>query len=237
MSKNLKIIIALVYSICLATLLYVVFANIEISNLGNYSYIRENSEVLINFKNTNKAFFILAFFFFSALWVFFLGFGSPIAILSGFIFGKWLGTLITVLSFTIGSTFLYLMAQIYFSQFIIDKFSSRIGKFRDLFNKNEFIYFMLFRFAGGGGVPFAIQNVLPVIFNMKIKNYFYSTLIGLIPTVFVINFIGDGIQNFINQNENISTFALLSNSEILFPMSIFFGLLIISFLIKKKFFN
>ena len=28
--------------------------------------------------------------------------------------------------------------------------------------------------AGGGGIPFAIQNLLPVIFNMKVKNYFFS---------------------------------------------------------------
>ncbi len=237
MSKNLKITIAIIYSICLAILLYVVFKNIEISSLNDYSYIRENSEELLIFKNNNKNLFILAFFLFSVLWVFFLGFGSPIAIISGFIFGKWLGTFITVLSFTIGSSLLYFLAQIYFSQFIIDKFSSRIGKFRDLFNKNELIYFMLFRFAGGGGLPFAVQNVLPIIFNMRIKNYFYSTLLGLIPTVFVINFMGEGIQNFINQNENISTLAVITNPEIYIPIICFLILLIISFFLKKKFFN
>ena len=237
MSQNLKITIAIVYSICLAILLYVVFVNIEISSLNDYSYIRENSEELIKFKNDNKNLFIIIFFLFSILWVFFLGFGSPIAIISGFIFGKWLGTIISVLSFTIGSSLLYILVQIYFSQFIIEKFSSRIGKFRDLFNKNELIYFMLFRFAGGGGLPFAVQNVLPVIFNMKIRNYFYSTLLGLIPTVFVINFIGEGIQKFINQNENISMFTAITNPEIYIPILSFFVLLIISFFLKKKFFK
>ena len=225
MSQNLKITIAIVYSICLAIVLYVVFVNIEISSLNDYSYIRENSEELIKFKNDNKNLFIIIFFFlFSILWVFFLGFGSPIAIISGFIFGKWLGTIISVLSFTIGSSLLYILVQIYFSQFIIEKFSSRIGKFRDLFNKNELIYFMLFRFAGDYLLllPFAVQNVLPVIFNMKIRKYFYSTLLGLIPTVFVINFIGEGIQKFINQNENISMFTAITNPEIYIPILSFF---------------
>ena len=33
----------------------------------------------------------------------------------------------------------------------------------------KFVYFMIFRFAGGGGTPFAIQNLLPVLFNVKIQ--------------------------------------------------------------------
>ena len=40
------------------------------------------------------------------------------------------------------------------------------------FNKNELVYFMIFRFAGGGGIPFGIQNVLPIVFDLKVKNYF-----------------------------------------------------------------
>ena len=42
------------------------------------------------------------------MWVFpFFGFGSPIALLGGFIFGKWLGTIVVVLGLSIGATFLY----------------------------------------------------------------------------------------------------------------------------------
>ena len=37
---------------------------------------------------------------------------------------------------------------------------------------------------------FGIQNVLPVIFNMRIKNYFYATFLGLVPTIFIICSIG-----------------------------------------------
>ena len=39
--------------------------------------------------------------------------------------------------------------------------------------------------AGGGGIPFAIQNILPVIFDMKVKNYIFATLLGLVPTTFI----------------------------------------------------
>ena len=122
----------------------------------------------------------------SILWVFFLGFAFPIAIISGFIFGKWYGTLISVTSFTVGSTLLYTLARHYFYQLIIKHLEERIKNYKNLFKKNEFLYFMLFRLAGGGGTPFAIQNVLPVIFNMKTSNYFYSTLLGLVPGIFLV---------------------------------------------------
>ena len=51
--------------------------------------------------------------------------------------------------------------------------------------------------------PFWIQNVLPVIFDMNKKNYFYSTS-GLIPTLFIINSLGSGIENLIDKNINLT---------------------------------
>ena len=35
---------------------------------------------------------------------------------------------------------------------------------------NDILYFMSFRFVGGGGTPYAVQNVLPILFNMSAKN-------------------------------------------------------------------
>ena len=96
---------------------------------------------------------------------------------------------------------------------------------------------MLFRFVGGGGIPFGIQNILPVIFNMKIKNYFYATFLGLIPTTFIISSIGSGIENIIDNNQNPSIFEAILNPEINIPLISFLGILIISYFIKKKIFK
>ena len=106
-----------------------------------------------------------------------------------------------------------------------------------MFNKNEFLYFMIFRFAGGGGIPFAIQNLLPVLFNMKLKNYFFSTLIGLFPMVFILCAIGEGIEKIIENNVDPSFYIMIQNKEILFPILGFFTILIISFLLRKIYFK
>ena len=86
----------------------------------------------------------------------------------GFIFGKWLGVLILVFGNTVGGVLLYLLAKTFFSKLIKKKISTKIFKFIKFFKKNEVAYYMSFRFIGGGGTPFPIQNVLPVIFNMSI---------------------------------------------------------------------
>ena len=112
-----------------------------------------------------------------------------------------------------------------------------MSKFKEIINKNEFFYFMIFRFAGGGGTPFAIQNLLPVLFNMKIKNYFFSTLIGLFPMVFILCAIGSGIEKIIENNIDPSLLNMIQNKEILFPIIGFLVIIIISFLLRKIYFK
>ena len=99
----------------------------------------------------------------------------------GFIFGKWLGTLILICGNTLGGVSLYILAKTFFSELIEKKFTRKFSKFIQFFNKNETLYFMCFKFMGGGGTPFPIQNILPVIFNMSAKNYIVATLVGIIP--------------------------------------------------------
>ena len=69
----------------------------------------------------NRIFFLL-----TIIWVFpFLGFGTPIALLGGFILGKWVGTITVVLGLSIGATFLYIFGNYFLRDIIREKFLSR----------------------------------------------------------------------------------------------------------------
>tara|TARA_Y100000992_G_C21269431_1_gene495810 strand:+ start:807 stop:1526 length:720 start_codon:yes stop_codon:yes gene_type:complete len=236
MSKNLKILLALFYLACLGIILYGFFSFVDISQVTNYSYLRDNTQFLIDYKNQNFLFFLITFFLFSVIWVLLLGFGSPIALISGFIFGKIIGSIIIITSFSIGCTLLYALANFYFKELVINYLPSRVHKMREIFNKNEFFYFLLFRFFGGGGIPFGIQNILPVIFDMKIKNYFNSTLLGLLPSVFIINSLGEGMEKVIGKESVPTYYDIISDPNIYLPIIGFLALLIISYFIKKKYF-
>jgi len=114
-----------------------------------------------------------------------------------------------------------------------DKFEKYIERFQ----KNEFFYFLAFRFAGGLGIPFGLQNVLPVIFNIKNSNYFFATSLGLIPHFFIWNSVGAGINNFIKGSDSFSFVNLIINKEIYLPIIIFLILLSFSLIVKKLFFK
>ena len=237
MTKNIKIAVGLVYILCLSLILYGFFIFVDVTQLNNYSYIRDKTQFLIEIRDKNLFWFGSLFFLFTIIWILLLGFATPLAIVAGFLFGKLYGTIISVFGFTLGCTILYIFANQYFKDLILEKLSKRITKLKETFNKNEFFYFMIFRFAGGGGTPFAIQNLLPVLFNMKIKNYFFSTLIGLFPMVFILCAIGSGIEKIIEENINPSFLTMVQNREILFPILGFFAILIFSFILRKIYFK
>ena len=155
----------------------------------------------------------------------------------GFIFGKWVGTLILIFGNTLGGFLLYLLAKTFFSDLVEAKFKTKFSKFIDFFNKNETLYFMCFRFIGGGGTPFPIQNILPVLFNMSYKNYIVATLVGILPTTFVTVALGSGIEKIIDQNAELSFLPVIQSPEIYLPIIGFFVLLLSTFFIKKFFFK
>ena len=237
MTKNIKIALGLIYILCLSLILYGFFIFVDVTQLNNYGYIRDKTQFLIEIRDQNLVWFTTLFFLFLILWILLLGFATPMALVAGFLFGKIYGTLISVFGFTIGCTLLYIFANQYFKSLILEKLSKRISKFKEIFDKNEFFYFMIFRFAGGGGTPFAIQNLLPVLFNMKIKNYFFSTLIGLFPMVFILCAIGSGIEKIIENNIDPSFLTMIQNKEIYFPILGFFTILFLSFLLRKIYFK
>jgi len=214
----------------------VIFSNFDFKDLTDINFFKNNQQLLNNFKIDNTFLLLVLFTIFSIIWILLLGFGSPLALFAGFLFGKWVGTIVSVVSFSIGSTLLYALANFFFKDFIKKKFYSKIEKFINLFNKNDFLYFMLFRFTGGG-MPFAIQNILPVIFDMKIKKYFFSTFLGILPGLFILTSIGDGLGNFINENDSIVWGSLVKDPKIYVPIFIFILLTISAILINKFFFN
>jgi len=237
MSKNFKLFLGFTYLLLLAVFLYFIFSNIQINRLNDFLYYKELQLGLENFISANFLTNIIYFFIFAVVWVALLGFGSPILIFSGILFGKWIGTIISIISISIGALILYTIANFFFRDTVKKILEHKFKKFIQLFQKNEFYYFFLYRFIGGLGAPFFLQNILPVLFDMKKKNYFFSSLFGFVPSFFVFNTIGAGLNNYIEKSENFSFLGLVLLPEIYFPILMFIVLIIASLLIKKKFFT
>lgn len=237
MSKKLKIFLGISYLFILSIFLYFTFLHIELSRLNDFSYYKE---VQLNFENfilDNIYNNLLIFFIFSVVWVSLLGFATPLLIISGILFGKWYGTFISLIAISVGASILYIITNFFFKDLVNELLKKRFSKYIALFNKNEFYYFFIFRITGGLGLPFPLQNTLPVIFNIKKINYFFASILGFVPSFFIWNTIGSGINMFIKNSENFSFIRLLSTKEIYLPILMFLIFVMITLFIKKKFFN
>ena len=237
MSKSLKLFLGISYIIILSAFLYLIFSYVEVTRLDDFLYYKELQIDLDKTIGKNLYINLLIFFFFSLVWVSLLGFGSPLLIISGILFGKWVGTFISVVSISIGALILYSIASFFFKDLVHNLLEKRFLKYIHLFRKNEFNYFLAFRLAGGLGVPFGLQNVLPVIFNIKKSNYFFASFLGSIPMFFIWNSIGSGLNEYIKQEDSFSFTNLLLNKEIYLPIILFVIIMLISAIIKKKIFG
>ena len=236
-SKKIKLFIGLSYVILISSFLYVLFSNFTFQEITSYDFIKNNREYFFNLRQNNLISLSIFFLLFTILWVFpFLGFGSPIALLGGFILGKWLGVVIVVLGLTIGATFLYMFGNYFLHDYVKKKFLQKYTGLEIKFKKSEFIYLLVYRFCGG--IPWQLSCILPTLFNVKVRNFFYATLIGIIPQIFVVVSIGSGLEKVIDQNLTQPKFSeIILDPNIYMPLIVFFSLIILTIVIRKSFYK
>ena len=235
-SKKVKITLGLFYLLVVSSFLYFFLSKFTLEELTSYEFIKNNRDYFFGLKQTNLLLLSVIFIFITIVWVLMAGFGSPVALLAGFIFGKWLGTIILVLGLSVGATILYIFGNYFLKEVIKEKFLDRFKNLEIKFKKSEFIYLLIYRFIGG--IPFAVANLIPLLFNISVKNFFIGTIIGIFPSLFIIVNIGSGLEKLIGQNQEAPTLLeLLLHPEIYIPIFGFFILIIITFLTKKFFFK
>jgi len=225
-AEKIKLFIGLFYLILVTVFLFLFFSNFSIQEITSYDFIKKNRSYFSELKNSN---IFLVF-------IFFLGFGSPIALLGGFILGKWLGVIVVVLGMSIGATFLYIFGNFFLKELIREKFLSRFKNLEIKFKKSEFNYLLFYRFCGG--VPWQLSCILPTLFNVKISNFFLATFIGIIPQIFLVVSIGSGLEQVINDNLEVPGVRdIIFSPDIYIPLIIFAILVITTFLLRKIFYS
>jgi len=234
---KIKIYIGISYIILVGVFLFFFFSKFSLQQVTSYDFIKENSLYLASIKNSNLFLVFVIFLILTVLWVFpFLGFGSPIALLGGFIFGKWIGTIVVVLGLSTGATFLYVFGNFFLKEIIKEKFLNKFQNLESKFKQSEFTYLLIYRFCGG--IPWQLSCIIPTMFNVKVSNFFYATLIGIIPQIFLAVSIGSGLEKIIDENiEAPSIIDLLSTKDIYIPIIIFFILIIFSIIVRKFFYK
>ena len=236
-AKKTKIIIGLCYLTLVSFFLLMFFSKFSIDEITSYDFIRDNRLYFQELKNSNLFLVSIIFLIFTILWVFpFLGFGSPIALLGGFMFGKWLGTIIVVIGLSVGATFLYMFGNYFLKDLIREKFLNKYENLERRFKKSEFYYLLIYRFIGG--IPWQLSCILPTIFNVKTVNFFFASLIGIVPQIFLAVSIGSGLEKIIDQNSELPKISeVIFSPEIYIPILAFLSLVLTTIFLRKSFYK
>ena len=231
--SNIKFYIGVIYFLIITVFLWFFFKYFSIQDFTSFEVIKSNRNSLNNIKDNNIFLSVIIFYLISIIWVLLLGFASPIFLVGGFLFGKWIGSIVVILGLTSGTTLLYIFASYLFKDYIYNKFSKKFSYLVEIFNKNELLYFTIYRFIGG--IPFFLQNLIPTIFDVKIKNYFLGSLIGLSPQLFIGVSLGSGIDKLIeNNNEMPTMLEMIFTPDIYFPIFGLFVIIVFGYIYRKK---
>ena len=159
-SKKVKITLGLFYLLVVSSFLYFFLSKFTLEELTSYEFIKNNRNY---FFGLSKLDVLSSIFLLSTIaWVVMAGFGLPVALLAGFIFGKWLGIFILIIGMTIGATILYMLGNYFFKEVIKEKFLNKFKNLEIKFKKSEFIYLLVYRFIGG--IPFASIKCIALYF-------------------------------------------------------------------------
>ena len=143
----------------------------DIYNQLSTDYLISYKEEILLFREKNLLLTIIIFSICSIIWIFLMGFIFPFIVLSALLFGETYGTLICIISFSIGATLNYSFARFFFDEKVKKFFSKRYPMLRKNFKTNDFTYFFIIRILPG--IPFPIKNLSGVIFDISRKRFFF----------------------------------------------------------------
>jgi len=200
----------------------------------SYETLRNNHESLVNFKNENYWVTVIIFIISYITLVTFALPGSPIASLTGgFLFGLAFGTFLNVTAAATGATLIFLAAKNGFGNKLtqrIDASEGSIRKIRDGIKRDEISYLFLIRLIPI--IPFAVANLVPALFGVSLRNFFFTTYIGIIPGGLVFTWLGSGLSEIFKQNEE-PNFSIIFEIYVIGPILCLCLLSFLPIILKK----
>lgn len=197
--------------------------------LGGPKYItldalRDNQDVLKAFVANNFALAVVGFvvLYASLVAISFPGAGF-LSIFSGFLFGIVTGTIAAVIAATTGATIIFLIARSALGTGLAAKAGPFMQKFEKGLKENELSYLFILRLVPI--FPFFIVNIVPALFDVKVRNYVLSTLFGIIPGGLVYVSVGNGIGAALSAGQEVPLKGLMFRPAVILPI---LGLMLLS---------
>jgi uncharacterized membrane protein YdjX (TVP38/TMEM64 family) len=186
--------------------------------LGGHRYltldtIKQHRDALLQFTQAHfLAAFALGFLLYAGAVAFSLPGGLVLSLATGFVFGKWAGTLLVLFAGTLGATIVFLAARYVFADAARRRLGAVGERINAGFTENAFSYLLFLRLVPV--FPFFLVNLAPAFTSIPLRTYVVATFIGIIPGTFVFVNLGetlgriDSLQGLVSLR-TLGAFALL----------------------------
>lgn len=157
----------------------------------NLEFIKSKLDKLIAYRDENP---IASAFIYCGIYISATAASIPgaliLTLLGGAIFGFLMGSILVLISATIGATIAFLVARYLFDDLVQNKMGERVGKIRESFRKEGALYLFSMRLVPV--IPFFAINLLMGLTSIKVGTYFIASFIGMAPGSMV--FVNTGTQ-------------------------------------------
>ena len=122
-----------------------------------------------------------------------------LTMIGGYLFGALLGAFFSLIGAVVGASILFIAARSAFGDLFKPKMGSSVERMRKELTKNAFFYLLALRLAPI--FPFFVINIAPAFLNISFSNYFFASLLGMIPGTAVYALMGSGLHKTLMAGE------------------------------------
>ena len=137
-----------------------------------------------------------------------LPFASFMTMAAGLLFGFVTGTVTVVIAATIGATIIFLIARSSFGDVLKQKAGKLYQKIEKDMKDNAVSYMLFLRLVPL--FPFFLVNIVPAFFNVKTRDYVWTTAIGILPGTAIYVNVGRSLGQVDNPADLVSRDLILS---------------------------
>ena len=152
----------------------------------------------------------------------------------GYLFGTWLGFVVTWPSANVGAIMLFLAARTALGDLLRKSAGPWMARFEAGVTENAFNHLLMLRLATV--IPFWVVNLVPAFFQLKLRDYALATAIGTVPSTLILVSVGAGLREAFALNAKIdpveAVFNILSSPPVLAALAGILLLALIPVLLK-----
>jgi len=131
-----------------------------------------------------------------------------LTLLGGFLFGKWLGTVLVVSGATIGACIIFTIAKTSLGTTLREKAGPLYDKVAANMTENAVGYLFFMRLVPL--FPFVLVNIVPALFNVRLRVFAFTTFFGILPGTFVYVNVGETLGEIESLSDLVSPQTFLS---------------------------